>query len=401
MKTSLWVDRRNQVSGPGLHALIIGVSDYQFLPGSNEFPPAGSITFGLTKVNIPATGAFRVARWLKECYWHPTTKLKSIRLLLSPSKEELVQLEFPELAEASATQPRANTAEVWQALQDWQKDCAGNPGDIAVLYVAGHGIQWGSKDDAYVLLEDFSKDQLFLNQAIDVGRVLKGMSGDQMPQAQFYFVDACRIQPDEHSKFEDAGTPLRLRSQFNGEDLRSAPIYYAACPQTAAKGHRGRGTYFAEALIDCLDLYARQGPNKNSGLPITRNYWHVSVNSLLATLQDRISEVARPDGVKQDVMIGGLVRPSVFCASESPPDVTVVVHVDPESAAQVAFAELWSSNRSSQIKQRSPCWSRPLKLEKVPVGIYLLELSASPPYKGRTIAVDAQPPQWNQPIILS
>jgi len=227
------------------------------------------------------------------------------------------------------------------------------------------------------------------------------MSGDQMPQAQFYFVDACRIQPDEHSKFEDAGTPLRLRSQFNGEDLRSAPIYYAACPQTAAKGHRGRGTYFAEALIDCLDLYARQGPNKNSGLPITRNYWHVSVNSLLATLQDRISEVARPDGVKQDVMIGGLVRPSVFCASESPPDVTVVVHVDPESAAQVAFAELWSSNRSSQIKQRSPCWSRPLKLEKVPVGIYLLELSASPPYKGRTIAVDAQPPQWNQPIILS
>lgn len=398
---NLWVDRRNQVNGVGLHALIIGVSDYTFLPGPNQFPQPGVDTLGLTKVNIPATGAFRVAQWLKDKYWHPTTKVKTIRLLLSASPSELKQPDFPELAKVSAVQPRAKTAEVWQALQDWQNDCAGNPDDIAMLYVAGHGIQWGSKDDAIVLLEDFSKDQLFLNQTIDIGRTLKGMSGDNMPQTQFYFVDACRITPDEYRKYEDAGTPLRLRSKFTGDDLRSAPIYYAACPQTAAKGHRGKGTYFAEALIDCLNVYARQGPNKSSTFPVVRDYWHVSVSSLLTTLQDRITEVARTDGEKQDVMMGGIVRPAVFCATESPPDVTVVVDVNPDSAAQVAFAELWSSNRSTRIKERSPCWPRHLKLEKVPVGIYLLELFADPPYKTQSvIAVHAQPPQWSEPITL-
>ena len=397
---SLWVDRRGEVKGSGLHALIIGVSDYEFLPAPDQFPQPGRITLGLTKVNIPATGAFRVAQWFKEKYSHPTTQIKTIRVLLSASPDELKQPDLPELATASAKQPRANSDEVWQALQDWQKDCEGSPDDIAVLYVSGHGIQWGSKDDAIVLLEDFSKDQLFLNQTLDVGRTLKGMSGDNMPQTQFYFVDACRIQPDEYKKYEDAGTPLRLRSQFTGEDLRSAPIYYAACPQTAAKGNRGKGTYFAEALIDCLNVYALQGPIKNSTFSIARNHWHVNVSSLLMTLQDRISEVARPDRERQDVMLGGLIRFAVFSASQSPPDVTVVVDVDPDSAARVTFAELWSSNRSIQIKERSPCWSRPLKLERVPVGIYLLELSASPPYKPLSIAVDAQPPQWSEPITL-
>jgi len=309
---SLWVDRRGEVKGSGLHALIIGVSDYEFLPAPDQFPQPGRITLGLTKVNIPATGAFRVAQWFKEKYSHPTTQIKTIRVLLSASPDELKQPDLPELATASAKQPRANSDEVWQALQDWQKDCEGSPDDIAVLYVSGHGIQWGSKDDAIVLLEDFSKDQLFLNQTLDVGRTLKGMSGDNMPQTQFYFVDACRIQPDEYKKYEDAGSPLRLRSQFTGEDLRAAPIYYAACPQTAAKGHRGKGTYFAEALIDCLDIYARQGPIKNSTLPIVRDYWHVNVSSLLMTLQDRITEVARPDKKKQDVMLGGMVRNAVF-----------------------------------------------------------------------------------------
>jgi len=332
---------------------------------------------------------------LKNKYWHPTTKLKTIRLLLSASPEELTQPNFPELATASANQPRARRAEVRQALEDWQKDCKGNPGDIAVLYVAGHGIQW-NKDDAIVLLEDFSKDQWFLDYSIDIGRTLKGMSGDELPQTQIYFVDACRIQPEEHSKFENAGHPLDLSSGFTGADLRSAPIYYAACPQTAAKGKRGKGTYFAEALVDCLELFGRQGPDRNSSLTMAQQYWHVSVPDLLAPLKDRVTEIARADSEEQDVVLGGIVRPAVFCAAESPPNVTVVVDVDPDAAAKVAFAELWSSDQSTQIKDRAPCWERPLKLEKVPSGLYLLVVSAAAPYEPpkKIIAVNAQPPQW-------
>src|SRR5262249_55745214 len=168
---SLGGDRRDHVQGPGLHVLAIGVSDYQFLPSPDQFPEPNRVTLGLTKVNIPSTGAFRVARWLRDSYWHPTTKVKTIRMLLSPSASELQSPENAPAEEtaftgafnaASKEQPRARTDEVWQALQDWQDDCRGHSEDIAVLYVSGHGIQWGSKDDAIVLLEDFSKDQNFL-----------------------------------------------------------------------------------------------------------------------------------------------------------------------------------------------------------------------------------------------
>jgi hypothetical protein len=306
------------------------------------------------------------------------------------------------LAEATATQPRATTAAVWEALKEWKAECRGYPDDIAVLYVSGHGIQWGSRDDAIVLLEDFSNDEAFLNQAIDVGGTLKGMAGDDMPQVQFYFVDSCRIQPDEYSKYEGAGKPMRLRNDFIGEDLRAALIYYAACPQTAAKGRIGPGTYFAEALVHCLNGTALQGPDLRSTLSVARTHWHVSGSNLLTRLQESINEVARRDKEKQDVVQGGLIRPAVFSASPTPPTVTVVVDVDPDSAAQVAFAELWNWNRSMQIRQRMPCWRRPLKLDGVPVGIYLLELSASAPYKPHLpIAVNAQPPEWNEPITLS
>jgi hypothetical protein len=216
-----------------------------------------------------------------------------------------------------------------------------------------------------------------------------------------YFVDACRIQPDEYSKYEHAGTPLTLPSEFTGPDLRSAPIYYGACPQTAAKGKRGKGTYFAEALVDCLDSLARKGPERNSSLKIAQDYWHVGVLELVASLKGRVTAIARHDKEQQDVVLGGMMQPAVFCATQSPPDVTVVVDVDPDAAAQVAFAELWNHNRSTRIKDRAPCWARPLRIERVPPGLYLLEVSAAAPYKPQSIiAVSAEPPQWMEPIKL-
>lgn len=79
---------------------------------------------------------------------------------------------------------------------------------------------------------------------------------------------------------------------------------------------------------------------------------------------------------------------------------TVVVAVDPEDAAKGAFAELWNFNGQVQVKPRAPCCPRPLKLTQVPPGLYRLELSAGPPYKPVSISLDAQPPEWNNPITL-
>lgn len=400
-----WVDRRAEVSGPGLHALVIGVSDYQYLPAAGQFPDLKKVTLGLTKVNIPATGAYRVANWFKTNYWHPTVRLKTIRLLLSPSQDEIKQPEFPELAEfakpdaasAAPSQTRAITSEVWQAMLDWQEDCRSHPDDIAVMYVAGHGVQWGSKDDAIVLLEDFSRDPSFMDYAVDVGGTMKGMSGADMPQSQFYFVDACRITPEEFGKQTYSGSPRRLPNNPTGDDLRAAPIYYGACPQTLAKGHRGRGTYFAEALVDCLDS-GQQGPIANSALPVAQSYWHISVASLLNALQDRVTLFAKADGEKQDVVMGGNARAAVLSARETPPPVRVVVDIVPEEAAQVVFAELWNELHVDKIRERQACIPKPLEMLDVAPGVYTLDIVATAPYQGKSISVVAQPPQWKKPI---
>ena len=403
-----WLDKREEVRGSGLHALIIGVSDYQYLPAANQFPDLNRVTLGLSKVNIPATGAYRVANWFKTNFWHPTVKVKTIRLLLSPSTDEMAQKDFPELAKFTKTKVdpdsampyiRATTAEVRQAMLDWQKDCRGHSDDMSVLYVSGHGVQWGSKDDGIVLLEDFSADQLFMDYSIDVGGTMKGMAGDDMPQTQFYFVDACRITPEEFQKQQYSGAPKRLASNFAGQDLRAAPIYFAACPQTKAKGNPGRGTYFAEALVDCLES-EQQGPIPGSALTVAQRYWHVSISSLFARLQDRVSLVAKPDGEKQDVVMGGNGRDAVLCARETPPLVRVVVEVNPEDAAKLASAELWNELHDNRIRERQACIPRPLQMQDVAPGVYTLDITATAPYQGKSISVVAQPPEWRKPISI-
>ena len=54
---SLVVDRRTSVAGPGLHAILIGVSDYTFLPPADE--PPGEGLAALKKLGSSALSAFR------------------------------------------------------------------------------------------------------------------------------------------------------------------------------------------------------------------------------------------------------------------------------------------------------------------------------------------------------
>lgn len=254
-----------------------------------------------------------------------------------------------------------------------------------------------------MLLEDFAKDgsQQFLNQSIDVGRTMKGMSGTDMPQVQLYFVDACQIQPDEHAKFEDAGSPLRLNSQFGGPDMRSSPIYFGACPQTAAKGRNGPGTYFAQALVACLSGSALQGPDSQSTLRFAKQHWHATVSRLLEALQDAVTALAAIDKESQDIVLGGRTRPAVFCASATAPIVAVVLDVSPDDAAKASVAEIWDWSGSALITPPTPCWERPKTVASLPAGIYQLKVSASAPYKPESpIRVEARPPMWKQQITV-
>jgi hypothetical protein len=135
----LWRDRSKDVTGAGTHALVIGVSRYDGLPEPTRFPKTGLPELGLTQVKSPATSAWKFAQWLDESYWNPSAPLKSIRLLLSTSDEE-IHADIPGLAEVSTPDRLATRANVESALAEWQEACKGNTDNIAVLYAAGHGL---------------------------------------------------------------------------------------------------------------------------------------------------------------------------------------------------------------------------------------------------------------------
>jgi len=400
---SLWIERQ-EVTGPALHALIIGVSDYARLPAtSDEFPPIDTVTLGLTKLKTPAAGAFRVAKWLaSERCWHPTVKVKTIRLLLSPSTEE----QEKELGGLAEMPPRATAENVQRAVDDWKKSCKNNRDGVALLYVAGHGILWDTTYESVILLEDFGSPNRFLNQTIDVERTRRGMMGPGLPATQYYFADACKVNPDEVGRWPadlTPGTPIYLAEPKNSAVI-CAPLYSAAYPGQTAKGYRGEGTYFAQALVECLEGYAWTPPNSAPKQEIEK-YFRITPGGLAESLQERITEIAGRHEEDQTILVGEYPpRLGVLSAIEGHPVAPFILRVDPDSAAQGTDAELYDEKGEpvfpGESKKRS-CYPPPLKEENVRVGAHSLTVSPVAPLKPDRRSVVVRPYEgWSGTITL-
>jgi hypothetical protein len=369
----LWVDRQ-EVDGPALHALLIGVSDYQFLPASqDEFPPEGKVTLGLTKLKTPAAGAFRVAKWLKEKYWHPAIRVKTIRLLLSPSTEE-AENEMEGMAIAPAN--RAITANVAKALNDWKDACRKDRDGIAFLYVAGHGIRWSNTYDSIVLLEDFGTIGDFLSETIDLEKTKRAMKGNDLPATQYLFADACKVNPDEVARWaggDDPGTPKAPKMEPKNNAVVCAPLYCAAYSGQLAGGYRGEGTYFSQALVECLDGYGWTPPTESAGDAIEARF-RITPGGLAENLQERVKAIALAKGDTQTIIVGEyLPGMGALCASENPPVAPFKLTVSPDQAAAVATANLLDGE-GMFIRQRDPCHPPPLTIPDVRVGTHTLDL---------------------------
>jgi hypothetical protein len=388
---TLLVDRRKDIPGPGLHALIIGVSRYADLPEPAPLlprdNPADPRTFGLTQVKTPATSAWKIAQWIRDRYNNPEAPLKTLRLLVSSSAEELAGVNG--LPGVSTAARRANKANVWQAMLRWKKDCLDGGAkvsskNISMFYASGHGVQW-DKDGGMVLLEDFAGKELPVDFSISFSGVHEGMSGSDMPQTQLYFADACRIRPDAARYVKDGGRGLQFRiPQGGGEELRSAPIYFAAAPQGYAKGVLKEGTFFSSALVECLDSLAVSEPTNDINDSLAASHWHVKVESLLQPLSARVTsleaakEKDQQDAVrskekdKQHVVLGGRTRPSTFHVLPQPPPVTLMIDVDPDDIAQLTHAELIQNGLC--VRGRAISFPRPLTWPDVQAGLYILNL---------------------------
>lgn len=388
------IDLREPRKGkPGLHALIVGVSDYPNLP--DEDAPDASKVLKMRRLSSSALAAYKIYKWLDSWKANLEVPLTTCRLLLSPSPLELKA--EPELAGKADPATLSNFR---KAVQQWREDAASSPKNMTLFYFAGHGVQ-RVRGDHVMLLEEFDDtENPMLQHAIDTTALIAGMAvvDDQrnMARNQLYFVDACRITPAVFAKYEDLPTaPLWDIVKESVED-RIAATFYTTVPGREAYGIKGEQTVFSKALIACLSGGA--GEDRicvdDQGQP----QWCVTTNSINSTLDHYLRKVNREVKTMypQRFSTSGLSSHVVIHRFDRPPEVDVLVHVVPSLALGCTNVEVLDDGGAPVWDLSTPDRPNPY-ISHLPAGIYRIGAKIhppNPPYKNYTArSVDVRPPE--------
>ena len=363
----------NRGAYPGLHALIIGVSAYPDLPRSNQ--PLDPRHYGMRQLSSPSLAAYRIYQWLTAPDTRLPVPLASCRMLLMPSAAE-IQTE-PGLHRFNLPW---KTIDVLQEAAAWRDDVSTSRDNFSFFYFAGHGVQ-RSIGDSVMLLPGFG-DGIggTLKDAIDTWTIVAGMAPTtarpDIAQTQFYFVDACRILPEEFKKFERMNTTEVFNVALNSRDDRRAPIFYAAIPGTVANGLRGQQTLFSKALIECLTGAGGEPTDEEDAQGNPK--WRVSVHSLDKALSARIGVLNARLGANQDYDPGGSQKDADICYLQRPPDVPFLLEVDPDTAIAHGKLEV-RDYRDNAVVSVCPIQPHPWR-QNLPAGNYRINVVFDPPH---------------------
>lgn len=261
------------------HAFIVGVSEYQFLPGPG-LPPTDR-SMGLKKLESPALSAWELACWLAGNGDTLVAPLGSIRLLMSTSPTEAPLLRpAPDVEGWIGGAPDAATIANFQAeAHAWRQDASSNPDDICIFYFGGHGLrQFGA---TLLLFEDFGQALgPVLGPTCRFPNVMDGMAPDSairpdIARTQFYFVDCCSQNLGD---FTGLGSqPTNIWDATNGVDNRATPAFMASYPGAVALNQAGRRTDFMDGLLSALESAAEEDDPDTGQWPVRSMTIHNSL----------------------------------------------------------------------------------------------------------------------------
>jgi len=370
---TLVYDRTETIAGPGIHALLVGVSRYPHLPGGGG--TAAEEPLGLQQLDATARTADIIYKWLLKADQEKRLPLPlaTVRLLLSPSEKESDLT----AVDAATWSNFAKEAKAWRTAASASKE------EMTFFYYSGHGIE-RSKGDSVLLPADFGDPEggAILNRAVDMRHIVSGMAppndpAKQIANGQLYFVDACRTPAGDLKQYEWEEVPKIWSIANSGVDNRAYPIYYAAVPGATAYALPEKQTLFSMALIDCLDRLAAIGPEGGD------SRWRVTSLSLNDALEDAIRAVNdkyRELNADQTYAPGGQAKKVVIAYLSEPPEVEVELTIDPDSAA--SFFTLEVEDRDFNIVlTKEPIGSVPLH-ERLRAGLYSFHARPSAPRAG-------------------
>lgn len=262
---TLIVDNRANVAGPGVHALIVGVSDYANLPNFDD--PPDDATWGLRSLGSTAISAGQIAKWVQTqaAAGSLALPLKSLRLLLAPTS-----IESPLLPAEAASVAVPDLATFRAAVNAWHADCQDSPASTAFFYYAGHGFTRGRGEYSALLtmMDLFAPNEPKLTRTALSSNIFRGMApqhdGDTIARQQIFFFDCCRSFPAAMSSFDDRSvTPVLDVFVVEGvSDDRAVSRFDAVPDLTAAFASAGEGTFFSKSVLDALDRANRNVQGK-------------------------------------------------------------------------------------------------------------------------------------------
>lgn len=348
----------------GIHALIIGVSDYTHLPGDDD-PAVGGRKFKMKKLKTPAFGAFRFLKWLQQAdkQGRLVKPLATHEIILAPSAKEA---ENPELA---ACADNASTGNVIARIREWRKRVGANRDNAAVFYFTGHGIQ-RNKDDAVLMLQDFAESEdAMLEKTISFYDIFSGMApSNKLPDmglTQLYFIDACRNLPEQIKDFATLKTPPVFDIALSGTDNRKAPVFFAAVNDSKAFADVQNGSYFNQALVAALERGA-----DFSRVVDGKKRWPVSVYTLTTAIRIEFGKF----NTDQNFEPAGHFDDYEFCFLDQAPLVDVTIQVDPEErrkANKIKILQIGVAPPFKWEQPTNPAPDHPYVIQ-IPAGIHQL-----------------------------
>jgi hypothetical protein len=353
------------ISQPGVHALIVGVSRYRYLPRPDVEPDAHQQSYGLglAQLTCAALSGHNVYRWLLDADSRLPLPLSTCRVLLSAQDEEAANR-----SQLSDFQDGASLQNFLLAATAWRADVARNDQNIGIFYFAGHGFERRRSDHVLVLDDVGEGIGSRLAKCVEVSNLVNGMAPSTayptMGLQQLFFFDSCRLPVPDAAKWEDKECSQIWDVPTVAADARSAMEFSTAKPGVAAFAIRDEETIFSRALIECLTGGAGEWVGDR---------WQVNVSSLHRNLGFHLAQIASREQIDiQAHVFKGPSDPFRIVDLLDAPQAELLIEVDPEdlaSSVRVEFQDF--TNGGSTFSVGPPIVPHPLATQ-IRAGKYLI-----------------------------
>lgn len=317
---------------PGIHVLLIGVSNYFHLPGGKGKPfPEGA---GFQSLDAPDFSCRELGDWFyQERLAHPTLEIKSVDLLASNVKFGLrpnrVAVEVPTFENVQAAVDR------WFTLGNLSSE------NLLIFYFCGHGLQQGVASHS-LLCADFGRlpNNPFAH-AVHYEGLEAGMRTCAAKQ-QVYLLDICRrTEPEINGKFAGPGSALVGRlAPMDSTDVAQSVIW-ATSGGREAWARNKHPSAFAEAFIKSFEGGAATTHSRMNGMFATPR----SISAATAAWIDAKREIQQEPQLSQPVGQHFILhRFDTF-------KVPVFVRCNPDDKTNEADLSCWQGTQ--RLKRRS------------------------------------------------